>query len=625
MTLEEILAQLEQLATITDTAELDTLEAAIVELYQELRSQDDLSEEDVSALRELAEARTAVQDRIAAIATQAAELDTELADLDAVMSDTGDGEGEGDDGAESGEGEGDEADGDEGEPGDGEADEAGEGDEGEGDGEAETEGAGERELVTASIGQSTRRRLQQVQGRQPRRQREPATLGSDVVTASVGVPGHFAEGARITTAEQFGRAMAARHEAVGTFSGGPGDPFQKFPVLTVRREFESDLVIGQRFNAEQVTEVMDRAVDRHIERVNRQVAAMGDDVVLAAGGPCVDAEPDYRVEFVGSDTRPFSQAYPTVRYPRGRVQYYPPLCFDGADADTTFAEIGRAITQAQDEGGYSDPAVPPGTTPKGCVRIDCPDSVGCGLEILIKCMTIGNWVDRTFPEYVRAWQQLIDVYYARAYEQRHIAQVVAGSEVVTDAGSPFGASLSLSAAVLTIIAHNNSARRTPNRAWRLILPSWAITLLKIDLMRYLNATANGLSGLNVSDAQVVTMLRNLGVNVSTYIDEAGPTTQGDDQLLSLITSGAVPALPLSVRAILHPEGQWVRGTGGELSTGIIRDSALIQSNDFQTFFEEWTSMCQRGCAGDSYVLDAAVCPSGVAGGTVVMDCFDESA
>jgi hypothetical protein len=624
MTLEEILAQLEQLDSITDTDALEALEQSIVALYQELRGQDDLSDDDLSALEELAQARRSVQTRLATIAQEAADRDANLADLDAEMLGD-DGDGEGDD-ADADGGDGDDADAGDGDEG-GDGDDAGGDEPGDGDDAdaGDAEGADERELVTASAvpSRATRQRLAQIGQRQPRRQREPVGLGTDIVTAAVGVPEHFSAGQRITSADDFGRAMQYQNENVGQYHG-PAGTFQKYPVLTVRRDFATELTIRDRHSPEQVGQIHDLAIARHLAAIDQQVASMGTDVVLAAGGPCVAAEPDYRVDFVGGNTRPFSTAFPTVRYPRGRVSFYPPLCFDGADADSTYAEIGRAITQAQDTAGYDASPTPPETTPKGCVRIDCPETTGCGLEILIKCLTIGNWVDRTFPEYVRAWQQLIDVYYARAYEQRHIAQVVAGSTILTDTGNVFGAALSLSSAILRVIEHNNGARRAPNRTWRLIIPQWGIALLKIDLMRYLNATSNGLAGLNITDAQVVSLLRSLGVNVSTYIDESGPTTQGDDQLLALLTTGAIPELPESMRAFLFPEGQWIRGTGGELTTGVIRDTALIQVNDFQTFFEEWTAMCQRGCTGDSYIIDAALCPSGVAGGTVVLDCFGES-
>lgn len=626
MTLAEILAQLEQIESLS-TPDLEALEAAIVELYQSVRATEgELTDEDLAALEELSTARAAVQRQIAANADSDQAREDRLAELDASMSDAGDDDADaGDDDADDA---GDDADGgdadddaDAGDEGDADSDESGDDESGDDAGDAED--ADDRELVTAGLSRAGRRQLERMARRQPRRQREPAAaeLGQDIVLAAAGVP-DFTAGQRIRTAEDFGRALAAQHEAIGPFMGQEGEPFTKHPVLRVRRDFAADLTIGQRDSAERVTAVMDLAVERHLASIDSQVAAMGDDVVLAAGGPCVAAEPDYRVEFVGGSTRPFSTAFPTVRYPRGRVSYYPPLCFDGAAAGTTYAQIGRAITQAQDEAGYGSGEGL--TAPKGCVTIDCPDPATCGLEILIRCVTIGNWVDRTFPEYVRAWQQLIDVYYARKYEQRHIAQVVAGSTVLTDAGDVFGATLSLSSAILRVIEHNNGARRQPGRQWRLIIPSWGIALLKIDLMRYLNATANGLSGLNVSDAQVVSLLRGLGVNVSTYIDESGPTTQGDAQLLALLESGPVPELPASMRTFLFPEGQWIRGTGGELSTGVIRDTPNIQANNFQTFFEEWTAMCQRGCVDDSYILDAALCPSGVSGGTVVLDCTSES-
>lgn len=627
MTLEEILAALDNVESMS-TADLEALRDSIVAVYNEVReSGDDLSPEDLAALEELAAGKTKVQAQIDANAEADAAAAARLAELDAEMNgDDGDGDGDDADGADADAADGADAgdgSGDDGDGGDGDGTDAAGDDDGEDGDDADNASADERELVTASglRGNRQQRNRLEAMRRNGRRQdrQAPATIGNDVVLAAAGVPG-FVAGSRITTAEQFGQALANMNEAIGPFQGQEGDPFQKFPVLTVKRDFAADLTVTQRMGPDAVGEVWDRAVSRHLASIDEQVARMGDDVVLAAGGPCVAAEPDYSVEFIGGNTRPFSTAFPTAKYSRGRVQYYPPLCFDGSDAGTTYAQIGRKITQAQDEAGYGSGEGL--TTPKGCVRIDCPDFETCGLDILIECMTIGNWVDRTFPEYVRAWQQMIDVYYARKYEQNHIAQVVSGSTLLTDGStSPFGAVLSFTSTILRVIAHTDAARRAVNRQWRLVLPSWAIILFKIDLMRYLNATATGLAGLNVTDAQVISLLRNLGVNVSTYIDEAGPTTQGDAQLLAMLDSGPVPELPGSIRAFLFPEGQWIRGTGGEFSTGPIRDSGLIQANDFQTFFEEWTAMCQRGCVGDSFVIDAELCPSGVAGGTVVLDCF----
>src|SRR5690606_38615924 len=101
----------------------------------------------------------------------------------------------------------------------------------------------------------------------------------------------------------------------------------------------AEFTIRERMNADQVTEVMDRAVAAHIARIDSRVRSMGDDVVLAAGGPCVDPDVDFSVDFIGTTGRPFSSAFAPVRMPRGRQSFYPPLCFDGSEANTTFAEI----------------------------------------------------------------------------------------------------------------------------------------------------------------------------------------------------------------------------------------------------------------------------------------------
>lgn len=612
MTLEEIIAQLEQIESLSRD-DLVTLRDAIVELYDEVRA-GDLTDEDLAALEELNAARETVVTRIASVDAESSQREDRLAELDAAMHAEDDepvdenGDGDPGDGDEAPDGDAEET------PDDGDEPAADDGDAA--DDTAETD---DRELVLASTGLSrnARRRLGQVARHQPSSARgRVAPLGADVVLAAPDVPG-FTPGARVTTSEEFGRAFDERRRAVSSFRANTGSGMLKYPVLQVRREFAADVIIPERHTAEQADEVMRRAVDRHLAAIDSNVAAMRPDdrVVLAAGGPCAPADVDYNVEFIGSNARPFTAAFPTARYPRGRVTFFPPFCFD--DAFDPGDELGRIITQAQDEAGYGTGGGL--TAPKGCVRIDCPTEETCALDIVIQCTTIGNWVDRAFPEYVRAWRQGVDVVYARRYEEKHMAEVVAGSTVLTGADPTFDGLLDFTGQVLAVVAYTNSCRRLPaNQQWHLSIPTWAVTLFKIGVMRYLNLVSNGVQALGVSDAQIIGLLRGMGVNLSTYLDESGPTTQGDDQLLACLTAGAIPTLPTSLRAFLYPEGAWVRGDGGTLDIGVIRDSSLVAANDFQTFSEEWTKMCFRGC--DSFVLDVPVCPSGLTAGTVVADC-----
>ena len=294
------------------------------------------------------------------------------------------------------------------------------------------------------------------------------------------------------------------------------------------------------------------------------------------------------------------------------------LTFAGPNND-----IGRQITMAQDTAGYVSGG---GTTPdKACVRIDCPEDVTCELEIILKCLTIGNWVDRAFPEYVRAWRQSIDVAYAQAFEETHMAQVVSGSVILTAAAADFGAMRDSLRRIATMVAHIRNARRLGStETFRVIVPEWFIGVLRLDLaMSFAGADAgSGYANFTVSDAEVLAWFRQYGINLSTYMDEAGPTTNGTpaNTVLSLPTVGAMPVFPGSTRIFLFREGAWVRGTGGTLDLGVVRDSGLNSVNDFQVFMEEWSKMCYRGCAGESYVIDAVFCYNGTSGGAITETC-----
>lgn len=632
MTIEEILAALDNLDTLSIT-ELDELIEAIATTYAEIRG--DGSDVDDATLQTLQELRDAKATVVAAKDTKvqaAAEAAERLAALDAEMNgdEEGDESAEGD--ADGGEGDGDAdapaevtpAEGDEDADGDAEEDPVVGGDEDE-DAPATEEG---KVLVTASAPPAAPKhpRLRQLRGQQAPARRTPAptsSFGTDVVTASADSSLGTLAGKRITTGEAFVQALQARAESVQSLD--PRDGFERFKAIKVRQAFDADCIVTEtmaRQDPEGVSNVMETATRKFLSKIGTQVAQMGDDVVLAAGGPCIPAEPDFDVEFIGDGGRPFSMAFPTVQYPRSRVSFYAPIPFSRAGCDPL---IGRIITIAGDTAGYDPSPTPPEVLPKSCVRIECPDGpLTCALDIMLKCVTIGNWVDRSWPQWVRVFRENVDTCYDVAYEQKHMAQVVSGSTLITAGPATFGATVDFLGQILTLQARAQNGRRLSSaRQWRLIVPEWFVTQLRIDVMRYMGLGENGFAALSITDAQVVGWLRQNNINVSVYKDEAGPTAQGDEQVLALPTTGALVDLPGTVRTFFFPEGTWVRGTGGELDLGVVRDSALNSVNDFQTFFEEWTTMCKRGL--DSYVVDHVLCPSGLIGGTVVLECEGASA
>lgn len=681
MDLEEILAQLENLTELSDE-DLTALDEAIAAAYDELRPVA-ATEEERQALRDLVEARrevaaestsraTAAAEAEAAEAAAAAELDAEMAALDAEMA------------AAAGT------------------------DDGETEPEAEPpapEGpAPELEPVSAAAAPSRPARpvsrragLAALAEAQPRQERAGAGFGR-ALTVMTDVPG-FVAGARVENAEAFGRALYERQQSLASVPlPTQGKTF--YPVFTAKLSIPPAHTIRDVHNPGEVQAVFEAAVAEHTARIESNLALMdlnSQEPLLGSGGPCAPAPLDFGIEVVGGAQTPFTNTFATVGFPRSRVRFFQPICFNrwvavrtltdavvedesdiltspsgaftsadlyrylqgppsidanariiaiidsthvqmSADATDDAGPItvviagrsgntGRRITEAEDTAGYVSQG---GTTlDKAAEHIDCPpDPVECSLGMVVDARTIGNWVDRAFPEYVRAWQQYMDINYAVGWEETHLADYMniaqtAGNGGLLTTGAPlYGAFRDTLRRVMAIAEYARSCRRlTTNTRFHVATPTWFTALLKMDLaMSFAGSDAGtgGFAQFRVTDAQLVSWLSQYGLNFSTYEDDAGYTANGVAQILGCLptSGGSVPELPTEARVLMWQEGSIVRGDGGELRLGVYRDSALNRVNDFQSFEERWSKLCFRGCGSSVFAADLQLTPNGAASGTI---------
>ena len=83
---------------------------------------------------------------------------------------------------------------------------------------------------------------------------------------------------------------------------------------------------------------------------------------------------------------------------------------------------------------------------------------------------------------------------------------------------------------------------------------------------------------------------------------------GAGQIFGAQTAGALLEFPDTVVWYLFPEGTWLFLDGGELDLGLVRDSVLNSTNDFQIFMETFEGACMVGI--ESLKITSTVCPSG---------------
>ena len=72
---------------------------------------------------------------------------------------------------------------------------------------------------------------------------------------------------------------------------------------------------------------------------------------------------------------------------------------------------------------------------------------------------------------------------------------------------------------------------------------------------------------------------------------------------------------------LFVEGTFQFLDGGRLDLGVVRDSLLDATNDFETFTETFESIAFRGL--EAYQVQQTVIPNGGSGGTVAVNTYTE--
>ena len=357
-------------------------------------------------------------------------------------------------------------------------------------------------------------------------------------------------------------------------------------------------------------------------------SASADDTLVASGGICAPFQQDYSFFRLAKPQAPLEGSFPRVGAPRGGIKFILPPDFTDARAAIT------TVTCAEDALGYvstpddclpgardtdEDPATGTnyGTTPdKPCACVSCPDVAECCVTAVPWCVRWGNFNYYTFPELVENFMSDLMVAYAAEKEVFYLDALAANSTVVT-AADVYGASRS----VLDTIARasvNYRKRHSMDRGSKLNLfaPDWLLDVMKADL-----ALAHGRDALFVSDAEIISHLKNLNVNVTLYYHTPSTLPNGvpSQAFDGAQGTGALASWPAQAVTFLHAPGTFVRLDGGSLDFGLVRDSSLIATNDFIVAAEQFTGLCMVGLESLMIVHDICVNGSG-AGPTDAITC-----
>ncbi|MFC4060241.1 major capsid protein [Planomonospora corallina] len=453
------------------------------------------------------------------------------------------------------------------------------GEEEDSDGEVEASGSPEPEpakeqVLSASTVISPRRPaldLSSVRRRQPRVLPDAPPPGPEI-TASVDVPGY--QPGQPLDMDGVTEGIIRRANALKTAGGGVG------LTASYRLPFDHPLIVNDSSSGTEGTRAVVLASDQ---------ARLPKGDLVASGGWCAPSETVYTLANMACPEMLWD--VPEIQLARGGLRFFPMPSLD----------VG-AMTWVHTEADDISGAVKP------CFKIPCPEPVEVRCDAVGVCLESGILTQRHFPELVAHYQRLAMIAHEMRIKQELFNQAVTQSTPVTIAQT-FGAFSAMFAAV-ALQASDMTERLSLCESINIevVFPWWSKNLFLADIARQ-----NGVSCSEIDTSCIINAFAQVGVSIQ-WARGLGPAVPTD-------IGGATPAVdwPAQIPFLIYPAGTFQAGRGGEISLGVIHDSAKFATNDYTALFsEECVALIARN--NEARIVTVPVCPDGRTGEQIGIAC-----
>lgn len=398
-----------------------------------------------------------------------------------------------------------------------------------------------------------------------------------VLVASADVPGMSA--GQPVDPEQWARGVVRKFEAVRKATAGPSD---------------SELIYLGQIKVQYPDE---RWLDENeINNERKLDAVAGREALVASGGICAPVAVDYNVINISSAARPVRDGLAQFGASRGGLRYIRPHTLAQVTADAP-ASIWTAANDAN----------PTSPTTKPHATFVCQSVQEDTVDAVTSIVQFGNFQSRFFPEQIAQYLETVDAVHSRLGEATILKQIADGSTATTSGAQIVGTTPEVLAELgRAVEAYRYRHRMDPATPMRLIMPRWLLGNMRADIARQAPGLGTTDEQWAVAESTVLGFFAALGVNVSFAMDS--PTSANPNQGFGV--QGAGQLLPWPSKAIvwLFHEGAWTFLDGGELNLGMVRDSTLNATNNFQMFSETFEKAIFRGHESLQITIDT--CPSG---------------
>ena len=422
---------------------------------------------------------------------------------------------------------------------------------------------------------------------------EEKTVGTALVAAG-GYREQFAGPLDVPSLANLQRSVALEHgpaEKNGkkTYVDGPHGRAvfdgPRVKTAAAHYDFESDRTLtGADDDLDKIRAVM----PPEITLFGKQ-GTLGGEALVASGGLCAPLTPIYSMPNFATEAEPVWDSLPVFRAARGGVNVPTPTYI--ADIETAIS----SISESEDAQG--------GTfATKSCQALDCPDYTETAVQIFAHCREYGNLNARAWPEKIAHENALTMAALARTSEGFILDRIKSFFPNVTNGATTLGSLIFLVEAIVQarfgIIGRLRMPRTTRFRA---VMPYWVPDMLALDTIQ------NPFDRFK-SEGSLVEYLRGLYIDPVFYLDTP---SDGDTQLPdSSQAAGVQDELPATVQWAIYPDGAVLGVDSGSLELGIVRDSTLNSTNDFQVFGERFRNVALLAPAQAGMWVTTTYCANG---------------
>jgi hypothetical protein len=361
-------------------------------------------------------------------------------------------------------------------------------------------------------------------------------------------------------------------------------------------------------------------------------AVCSPEALVASGGVCLPVNVDYSVPTWAGADRPLRDSLPAFAADRGGLRFVTPPDIGVVSLQGAASGLGSA-TSVWTEATDSNPA---GTT-KPVFQVACGTEELVYVNAIPTRLQFGNMQGRFAPEQIAANTNVAIAAAAREAELELLTLMYGSSKQIKAPSTPYlGAARDILSAADLLSSQYRYSHRIPETATlTAVFPAWAKSMMRSDLARELaHDNTSGRDVMAIADDIIDDWFSVRGINVVWTMDGLKAGTYGTggsalkNQFWSIAgTSATTAAWPnttsgtVQVGWLLFAEGSFQFLDGGRLTLGVVRDSTLDATNDYETFVETFEGIAFRGI--EAYQVQSSVKPSGGSAGTIATTSYDE--